>query len=177
MTSLNNMFNVCMLQFESFVFNSYYAWTPLCGATYYYGSHDWGIALNDVNPAECDNAPWALCRFGPAIISTSTVTTGPFTTVTLEISTTETIVVTETDTILETETETDTLIVTSTSFFPVTSTTRTTVPTTTVTRTSTSITSCCCNPVICTTVEACCTPKPTTCHKPGCHRPHHGRHH
>ena len=167
--NLGTMFDSCLSYFDSFVFNSYYAWTPLCGYSYYYGVDFIGIGINDVNPAQCENAPWALCRLGPAIIVTSTVTTGPFTTVTLEISRTETVVVTESGSILETVTESDISIVTSTSFFPVTLTSSATVATNTVTSTSTSITSCCCNSVVCTTVEVCCTPM---CQKPGSNHEH-----
>ena len=170
LSSLATLFSMCLVEAETFVYNSYYAYTPLCGIVQY-GSAD-GVVFSDVDAALCEAAQWALCHIGQPIVTTSTVTTGPFSTNTLNITRTETQRFTETVLITETITENDIMTVTDTSFFPVTSTTSTTEPTTTVIQTSVSVTSCCCNPVVCTTVQECCKPKPT-CHKPGCHRPHH----
>ena len=153
----------------SFIFDSYYGWTPLCGFVFHFSDNTPGININDFNYSVCDINLWVLCNEGSPIITTSTVPTGPFTTSTISLTRTELETVTETAEISETITESDILTVTSTSLFSTTSTTRLTVPTTTVTLTSMSLTSCCCNPVICTTIEQCCKPKPT------CDKPH--RHH
>ena len=175
--SLIPIFNICLPGTELFAFNSYYAYTPLCGfVTSYNGFSAYALGFNDVVAQTCDTAEWALCyeRAAP-IVTTSTIPTGPFTISTVSTTQTNTQFTTETSLITETITEDEILTITSTSFFPVTSTTSTTAATTTVTQTSLSITSCCCNPTVCTTIEECCKPKPT-CHKPGCHRPHHGDH-
>ena len=171
------LFNICLSTQQLITFNSYYAYTPLCGTITFYDSlSTYSMGISDVNSQDCGIAEWALCYEGASpIVTTSTIPTGPFTISTTSVTRTNTFLTTVTSLITETITEDEILTITSTSFFPVTISTSTTVPTTTVTQTSLSITSCCCNPTVCTTIEECCKPKPT-CHKPGCHRPHNGGH-
>ena len=156
LSNLASLFSDCLLPYDNFVFNSYYAWTPLCGFVDY--GPEGGVGLNDVSASICDETEWALCKAGPAVVSTSTLSTGTgtFSTETVTDTTTETEVMTETISTTVTSTENASTTVTSTSYYWITSTTSTTVPTTTVTLTSTSITSCCCNPVVCTTIQECC---------------------
>ena len=166
--NLVTLFDSCLTNFDTVVYNSYYGYTPLCGV-YNYGLFD-AVALSDVDATECNEAQWALCYSGSPLVTTSTVTTGPFSTNTINIIRTETATFTETVLTTETIIESEVLTVTNTSYLSLTLSTSTTVPTTTVTRTSISVTSCCCNPVVCTTIEECCKPKPT-CNKPN--RRHH----
>ena len=166
--NLGIMFDACLADTDYVVFNSYYGWNPLCGFVQY--GVTGGVGMNDVSASICEMAGWALCHSGSPLVTTSTVTTGPFSTNTINIIRTETAVSTETVLITETITEDEIMTVTNTSYLPITSTISTTVTTNTVTLTSTSVTSCCCNPVVCTTIQECCKPKPT-CHKPA--SPHH----
>ena len=138
LTSLKSLFDSCMLVTQSFVFNNWYAYKPLCGfSTYNSLLIANGLGLNDSENTKCGAAGWALCKSGAPLISTSTVPTGPFTTGTTTLTRTNTVTTTGTTTSTRTITQIPVVTVTGTITSTLTSSTRTTVTTTSVTVSST----------------------------------------
>jgi hypothetical protein len=137
----------------SATFNAFYDYIPFCGI--FFSLLPNGMIMNDYNNDGCTNAFWALCRAGPAAVVTSSVPTGPFTTITLTTTSTDVSTIVASVTVIETITAEDPSTFTSSSFFPTTTTTFTT-ETITVTNVAISTTSCCCNPVECTSISVCC---------------------
>jgi hypothetical protein len=133
-------------------FNAFYDYIPFCGIFFPLLP---GMVMNDYNNDLCTNAFWALCRAGPAAVVSSSVPTGPFTTITFTSTSTDVATVVESVTVIETITARGPSTFTSSSFFPTTTTTSTT-ETFTITDIALSTTSCCCNPVECTSISVCC---------------------
>jgi hypothetical protein len=126
---------------QSVVFEAWYGYVPLCG--YVFGGP--GVFVYDTPGQEgaCLGAPFVLCKASPPLITTSTVSTGPFSTITnvqTVVTFTETTDTTKVITDVVTETETES-IVTDTISIPLTRLTTITL-TETVTTLTTTITEC-----------------------------------
>jgi hypothetical protein len=141
---------------SSAAFGSWYAYEPGCA----YVSATGGWVFYDT-PLEgslaCINATYVLCRSGPPLVTTSTVTTGPVGTdslTSLQRTWTYTVVSTTTTTV-STETVTNWTSLTESIFIPTTET-DTDVEVSTSTALTTRTLSCCCPPAVCTTLPACC---------------------
>jgi hypothetical protein len=157
MINLIPLFNACGVTsgVSGATFSSFYDFTPLC-ANMNIGNSPPGYILSDLtNSPYCTNLQWALCRAGPVAVVSSSIPTGPFTTITLTSTSTDVSTILESVTVIETITALDPLTLSFSSFITTTTTTST-IRTATITSVETLTTSCCCNPIECTSISVCC---------------------